>query len=174
MADTITSPTSSTIAITAFVGAYRFLSNFYPIADGLYYNGIVYPTAEHAYQAAKVNPYEEKLQIASVNTAGEAKRIGNTLSLRLDWEQVKVSIMYEILQAKFSDASLRERLLKTGDVALIEGNTWHDNIWGVCYCTQCISTVGKNILGKLLVKLRTELFLMENMSNDSLRALHTS
>ncbi len=37
--------------ITSFRGAYSFLSNFYWAS--VYYEGIMYPTSEHAFQAAK-------------------------------------------------------------------------------------------------------------------------
>lgn len=37
--------------IDSFRGQYRFLSNFFPALCN--YEGIVYPTVEHGYQAAK-------------------------------------------------------------------------------------------------------------------------
>jgi predicted NAD-dependent protein-ADP-ribosyltransferase YbiA (DUF1768 family) len=45
--------------ISSFTGEYRFLSNFYPCVVHL--DEEVYPSVEHAYQAAKtVNPEERK------------------------------------------------------------------------------------------------------------------
>jgi len=43
---------------------------------------------------------------------------------------------------------LGDQLLATGDVELIEGNTWHDTEWGVC------NGIGKNKLGKILMRIR--------------------
>jgi len=37
--------------IDSFKGDFRFLSNFYPV--NVDYEGIMYPTVEHAYVAAK-------------------------------------------------------------------------------------------------------------------------
>ncbi|MBP3491323.1 NADAR family protein [bacterium] len=87
----------------------------------------------------------------------EAKKKGKTCNLRHDWEEVKVDIMYDILKVKFSDEDLKARLLLTGDKELIEGNRWHDNFWGNCICKKCEAIEGKNMLGKLLMKLRREL-----------------
>ena len=46
--------------ITRFHGEYRFLSNFYPVK--VEYDGVQYPTVEHAYQAAKVMKLRSELQ----------------------------------------------------------------------------------------------------------------
>jgi predicted NAD-dependent protein-ADP-ribosyltransferase YbiA (DUF1768 family) len=48
-------------------------------------------------------------------------------------------------------------LLATGDEELIEGNTWHDNTWGNCVCQKCQDIPGRNMLGMLLMELRTEI-----------------
>ena len=39
--------------------------------------------------------------------------------------------MREYLRLKFKIPELREALLETGNAELTEGNTWHDNFWGV-------------------------------------------
>ena len=58
------------------------------------------------------------------------------------------------MRAKFTqNPKLKEQLLSTGDAILIEGNTWNDRYWGV----DASSGVGKNHLGKLLMKIRSEL-----------------
>ena len=60
--------------------------------------------------------------------------------------------MYEIVLAKFSQNEyLKRRLLETGNALLIEGNDWGDTYWGVC------NGRGKNKLGKILMRVRTEL-----------------
>lgn len=84
--------------------------------------------------------------------AGEAKKLGRTVVLRPDWNEVKVSIMRNVLALKFrQNPDLREKLLATGEAELIEGNHWKDTFWGVC------NGVGENWLGKLLMELREEL-----------------
>lgn len=128
---------------------YGFLSNFYP--SPIEYKGIKYPTVEHMFQALKsLNPVE-RMAIAAAATPGQAKRMGRRVSLRGDWEAVKVDVMRTALQLKFSDPTLKAKLIATGDAELIEGNTWNDTFWGVCRGT------GRNMLGTLLMELRSNL-----------------
>jgi ribA/ribD-fused uncharacterized protein len=136
--------------IGEFQGAYRFLSNFWPAE--VTYEGITYPTAEHAYQAAKTLDATERRRIAALPTPAEAKAEGRKLKLREDWETAKFVVMEDVVRLKFtSHADLREKLLATGDALLEEGNTWGDRVWGV-YQGQ-----GENCLGKILMKVRKEL-----------------
>ena len=61
------------------------------------------------------------------------------------------------LTEKFRIPELREKLLATGNEELVEGNTWHDNIWGNCSCDCCKKIEGQNKLGKLLMQVREEI-----------------
>jgi N-glycosidase YbiA len=136
--------------IDNFNGEFAFLSNFYPAANR--YAGLVYPTVEHAFQAAKTQDDTEKRQIAAAHSPGQAKRLGRAVRLRPDWESVKVAVMTELVREKFAThPELRERLLATGDAELIEGNTWNDRFWGVS------GGFGKNWLGRILMQVRQEL-----------------
>lgn len=149
-------------AINSFTGEYRFLSNFYP--SPFVWRGVAWPTVEHAYQAAKTSSMEDDTipestlmwLLGTRRTAGEAKRWGRSVARRPDWEDVKLSIMKELLQAKFRygvrlfKPSARDLLLATGDAELIEGNDWGDRFWGVC------NGVGENHLGRLLMEVREE------------------
>jgi len=141
--------------INQFDNKYFFLSNF--SKSNLIYDGISYPTVEHAFQAVKTLDISERKRIAALPTPGEAKRAGRRVSLRDDWEEVKDGIMYEILKEKFKDPVLKQKLLDTGDEYLEEGTTWHDNYWGNCYCAKCKEIQGKNVLGKTLMKIREEI-----------------
>ena len=134
--------------IDSFDGMYSFLSNFFPCE--IKYEGITYPTSEHAFQAAKTHDPNERMKIANVDSPGRAKKLGRKLKLRRDWGSVRIGIMAAILRIKFENADLRKRLLNTDDAELIEGNNWHDTFWGVC------DGVGENNLGKLLMKIREE------------------
>jgi len=129
---------------------HRFLSNFW--MSSVEYEGIIYPSSEHAYQAAKFFPVKTRQKIATLKTPGEAKRFGRRNPMRDDWEDVKVEEMYKILLTKFGNKELRQLLLATGDQELIEGNTWGDKFWG-----QCPVGDGENWLGKLLMKVRREI-----------------
>ena len=140
-------------AILQFEGKYRFLSNFYP--EPVTYNGYTYQTAEHAFQSAKAVDEKGRKWVEDAGRPGEAKSRGRTVTLRPDWEGVKVQVMYEVLRAKFSGA-LKGALLSTGTAILVEGNTWHDNTWGVCVCGRCPGW-GENLLGNILAQVRLEL-----------------
>lgn len=141
--------------INYFDGEFDFLSNFYPsmITDG----EIWFPTVEHYYQAAKAKNKEDYKVIAAAPTPGKAKKLGREAEMRTDWEEVKDDIMLEALRQKFNHKLLKEKLLATGEERLEEGNYWHDNIWGKCYCVECQNTVGQNKLGKMLMKIREEI-----------------
>jgi len=132
--------------IESFRGEYRFLSNFWYAKT--VYKGIEFPTSEHAYQAAKSIDERMWRYFATLETPGEAKRCGKMINCRPDWEGVKVDIMFALLASKFSDTSLMDKLVATGDAELIEKNSWGDVFWGVC------QGVGKNWLGKLLMSIR--------------------
>lgn len=81
-----------------------------------------------------------------------AKRLGRSVLLRPDWEEIKYDVMYQVCKAKFQqNPDLGQKLLKTGNAELIEGNTWGDRIWGVC------KGIGENNLGKTLMRVRDEL-----------------
>ncbi len=131
-----------------FRGEYDFLSNFYP--REIYFLGIKFPTAEHAYVAAKTTDQFIRQEIAKLSTPGKAKRFGRELDLRPDWDDIKVDVMKNLIFRKFlDDLDLRERLHAIpDDIEIIEHNTWHDNFWGVCECGKCEG--GQNILGSLL------------------------
>lgn len=134
--------------IDAFRGEYRFLSNFYPCE--ISYERILYPSVEHAFQAAKSTDINVRRRICAANTAMVAKFMGNNIKLRPLWDDIKVSIMLVLIRKKFRDSELRRKLLATGTAKLIEGNTWNDTFWGVC------KGEGKNQLGRILMVVRDE------------------
>ncbi len=148
------------MTISRFIDKYRFLSNFH--LSTVYFEGWIYPTVEHAYQAAKTLNLEHR-KLFLTGTPSEAKRRGRKVSLRPDWETIKDSIMRDLLRQKFSDISHQElaiQLIQTQDKPLLEGNYWHDNYWGSCTCKVCFHrklSPGKNMLGKMLMEIRAEL-----------------
>lgn len=135
--------------ITSFRGKYAFLSNFEPCVVVL--DGVRYGCVERAFQAAKTLNIEERKRISLCESTADAKRYGRKVTLREDWENKKVQIMYELLKQKFSQPVFAERLLATGDAILIEGNNHGDRFWGQ------VNGEGKNMLGQLLMNVRKEL-----------------
>ena len=118
--------------------------------------GIDYPSTEHAFQAAKTWDTEKRIWIASAPTPGIAKRRGGQVELRENWDSERIKVMYDICRIKFSQPFLTQALLDTENIPLIEGNYWHDNIWGSCTCEKC-QDKGKNWLGGILMIVRQEI-----------------
>lgn len=140
--------------INEFRGEYRWLSNFW--SCDIVLDGIHYPSTEHAYQASKTHNINDKIHISNLKKFGEARRYGQTVKIYPEFDHDKIQIMKEVLTQKFAVPELRKKLKDTGDKILIEGNTWHDNFWGTCFCEKC-GNKGKNILGKLLMEIRKEI-----------------
>lgn len=138
--------------ISGFMGEYRFLSNFY--SSPLHFNFRDYPTAEHAYQAAKTRNALHIQWIQSAPTPSEAKARGRKITVRDNWDILKVPVMYMILVEKFGqNPILKVKLLETENSVLVESNTWHDTVWGCCLC-QKHKGEGQNQLGLLLMNVR--------------------
>jgi len=103
-------------------------------------------------------------------TTTQVKRLGHGINIDIAaWDLRKFKAMKKILKAKFRKDPLRQMLLDTGDAMLIEGNYWHDNIWGACRCNKCTSKYNsesiedstnkctRNNLGRILMEVREKL-----------------
>lgn len=140
--------------IDDFRGPAYFLSNFYRLAVRIGDN--VYPTAEHAYQALKADDPAERAWVLASETPLIAKRRGRKVRVVPYWGDVRLLVMEQVLEAKFSDRELADRLIATHPHKLVEGNNWHDQFWGDCHCGRCPGE-GENMLGVALMELRDEL-----------------
>jgi len=139
-----------------FRNQYSFLSNFY--LKDQFVDGVKYASNEHFYQCNKTLDPVLKGVIRNTGSPKEAKSVAKTISLRPDWEAIKVQVMLVGLRSKFHvNTDIAVRLLATGNKTLVEGNYWHDNYWGICFCRGCQSKLGKNVLGQLLMLVRDEL-----------------
>ena len=131
--------------IDKFSGEYRWLSNFW-IHDT--YKNL---SVEHHYQAAKTTNIHDWFYIMAQDTPGKAKRIGKEITVRQDWDMVKLILMEQFIRDKFTmNMELRLKLMDTRGITLMESNTWGDTYWGVC------DSFGLNHLGKILMKVRDE------------------
>ena len=141
--------TSMPDAITSFRDEFNWLSNF-SRADVML-DGEVYRTVEHAYQAAKTTNPAERATVRSLANPRFAKWAGRKVSIRADWEAVKLDVMLGFLRQKFTPGTaLAEKLLATGDAHIEEGNHWGDVYWGT------VDGKGANHLGRLLMQVRDE------------------
>lgn len=134
--------------INRFDGKYSWLSNFYTCKIKV--DNIWFSSVENAYQASKEIIPKDRLKYVAVSAA-EAKKLGKKAKLRHNWDEIKLNIMEELIRRKFKNPDLKQKLLDTGNFELVEGNCWGDTYWGVC------NGVGKNHLGKILMKVREEI-----------------
>lgn len=155
--------------ILGFFSKYRVYSNFH--LRSVLWEGHEFPSNENAYQWAKSHGHqaEDLLAVFQTCSPSEAKRLGTTISLRPGWDEYRIEVMFELNLQKYSSRPLRSVLLGTGSSYLEETNWWHDNFWGVCRgsreavlagvgttCPRCHGK-GKNLLGEILMEVRTML-----------------
>lgn len=142
-------------------GEGRVFSNFH--YREITCDGFKFKSSEHAYQAYKFyrTCNSQFLKILYSSNPKEAKKFGSMRSVPMDpdWDKFllwndelgdlnyKDVIMYNILKIKFSIPELRDCLLRTGN-QILEEDSPTDMYWG---------RKGKNMLGKLLMKLRSEI-----------------
>lgn len=135
-----------TPAIKGFTGEHRYLSNFFIEPDDSF--------VEWEYQRAKCASWSDRARFDKLFDAGKlspglAKKIGRTVKIRDDWEDVKVEIMLFYVTKKFRDHdALLWKLKTTYPAYLEETNTWGDQYWGVC------RGIGQNMLGAVLMEVR--------------------
>ena len=135
--------------VSAFTGKYAFLSNFYyaPIT----YLQHQYANNEAAFQAQKTvfSKEQQRFYMKHLTNPVDARKLGRRVTLRPDWNQLRIRYMYEICLAKFiQHPELKQALLATGDAVLVEGNSWGDRFWGRA------DGFGENHLGYILMDIR--------------------
>lgn len=122
------------------------------------FEGRMYPTAEHAYQAGKARKDEVREWILSAPTPSLVAMAAHglyTWDIVPKWSRTKFDRMREVLRAKFTQhEDLKNLLLSTGNARLVEaGRT--DNVvnrtWGE------VNGKGQNMLGVLLMEVREEI-----------------
>jgi ribA/ribD-fused uncharacterized protein len=134
--------------IKEFKNEYRWLSNFFE--SNIIYKGRVFLNVENAFQSEKSDDIFWKDFCSQESDPRVIKKEGQKIKLRGDWEQVKQKVMFELIQIKFQDLELKEKLLETENIYIQEGNTWGDTYWGVDLETG----VGENNLGKIIMQVR--------------------
>ncbi|KAH9965327.1 hypothetical protein BC827DRAFT_1183897 [Russula dissimulans] len=120
------------------------------------YQGKIYATAEHLFQAFKFMKTDpaiaELMRTQHSARAARSEARFQRAHQRSDWFDVNVEVMDTVLSAKFTQhEDLRRTLLETGDRELIEDSP-DDVFWGIGRDGQ-----GRNELGKALMRLRGQL-----------------
>ena len=138
------------------------------------FEGVTYPTAEHAYQAGKPRREAVRTWLLAAPTPALLAMAAHGLywwDIRSDWSKIKFERMKQILRAKFTQHDdLRQVLLITGEARLVESATVDNavnRLWGE------VNGHGKNMLGKILMDLRAELRLEAAQGSSRARANRT-
>jgi len=127
-----------------------FLGNYWKARTYIY--GRWWNWNEAPYQSAKTIIQAEKDEIWAAVKANDSRLLGQKVTMRPDWDQVKRSVMKECCLAKFlQHPDLRKQLMDTGMEELIEDSPvdWY---WG---CGK--DGTGQNVLGQVLMEIREEL-----------------
>lgn len=140
-----------------YVGFYE--REFYPFSNfssfRLMWKTVDFDTSEAAYHWEKFPDHPDiQAMIIQARSAHDAYKISEQYKpfRREDWDEVKVSIMLEILQAKVAQHEyVYRKLLETGTRRLVE-DSWRDSFWG-----WGADQSGQNMLGKLWEQVRTEI-----------------
>lgn len=122
------------------------------------FEGVTYPTSEHAYQAGKPRKDSVREWLMAAPSPALLAMAAHGLyvwDINPDWSKIKFERMKNILRAKFTQHSdLQELLLSTGTRRLVEAATVDNavnRLWGE------VNGKGKNKLGELLMEVRAEL-----------------
>lgn len=139
--------------IDNFNGVFDFLNNEFPCR--IYFEGRVYPSVFHAFQAARSEKDHERAKIALAESLQELYELATEIEDPSEWINKRLVVMERCLRDKFRrHRELRERLKKTGNRDLI--NTYADRstsnlFWGM------VDGKGQNHLGNLLQNIRLDI-----------------
>jgi N-glycosidase YbiA len=141
------------MAIGFYTPPFYALNNF--SAHMVEFEEMLYPTAEHAYQATKCTDKAGKEAIRLARSPLLAKHIANEVYRAArdpEWDGKKVAVMERILRAKLAQHDEVLETLKRSGAQEIAEDSPTDTFWGTGE-----DGTGRNQLGKLWMKIRTEL-----------------
>ncbi len=145
---------------------YGVLSNLYRRA--IVFEGVEYPTSEHAYQAGKARKDSVREWLMAAPTPSLLAMAAHGLyvwDVAPDWSKTKFDRMKRVLLAKFTQhEDLKELLLSTGNTRLVEKASVDNavnRLWGE------VNGIGKNMLGQLLMEVREELRVTQSEAQPS-------
>jgi ribA/ribD-fused uncharacterized protein len=131
---------------------------FYPFSNfssfALEWEGTLYMTSEHAYQAQKFSDSEIIERIKNARSAYDVFKIAreHQNKVRYDWLDIRVSVMEKIIRAKVAQHPyVKQKLIESGDREIVE-DSWKDDFWG-----WGSNKDGQNQLGKIWMKIREEI-----------------
>jgi ribA/ribD-fused uncharacterized protein len=141
-------------------------SNWYPASFTL--DGVQFNCAEKymMYMKAKTfNDDNSAALILQTKDPGVQKALGRKVANfdPVAWDKVREDVVYHGCLAKYTqNPSLKEEMLKTGDMILVEASPY-DKIWGIGLSENHPDAAdeskwqGQNLLGKVLMRVRDTL-----------------
>jgi N-glycosidase YbiA len=140
------------MSINFYTPKFYVFNNF--SAHAIEFRGKLYPTSEHAYQAAKCTDPQGREAIRNARSPLRAKVLANETYKAAkdpDWGSKKIVVVEEILRAKLAQhPEAQEALRESGHEDIVEDSPT-DYFWGVG-----ADGTGQNMLGKLWMKIRDE------------------
>lgn len=138
-----------------YSGRWNCFDNF--SAFTVHLDDTTWPTAEHAYQAAKFASRDVAAEIYIASSAHEAKKRAHLAKLqgciRPDWPLVRTPVMRRVIRAKHEQHDfVRTRLRESCGLRLVE-DSGTDEFWG-----RGARWGGQNVAAKLWMELRQELY----------------
>jgi ribA/ribD-fused uncharacterized protein len=140
------------IKIPYYESSHFVFSNFSP--HSIEFDGILFPTAEHAFHAAKFDDPTIKSEIQHSRSPLEAYTLGKKYKdkRRGNWDDIKLDTLYQIMVEKVAQhTEVKDALLATGNEEIVEDNP-NDDYWG-----NGADGKGQNQTGKILMRIREEL-----------------
>ena len=141
------------MAIKFYTPEFYVFNNF--SAHAVEFRGELYPTSEHAYQAAKCTDPAGQEEIRNARSPLQAKSLANEkykAAKDPDWGSKKLAVLEEILRAKLAQhPEAQEALRKSGRQTIVEDSPT-DYFWG-----EGADGSGQNMLGKLWMRIRNEI-----------------
>jgi ribA/ribD-fused uncharacterized protein len=138
--------------ITFYTTDFYVFNNF--SAHAIEYRGLLYPTAEHAYQAAKCTDPNGKEAIRNARSPILAKQLANeTYRAARDpeWDGKKLAVVEEILRAKLAQHPEAQQALRDSGHEDIVEDSPTDYFWGAG-----ADGSGRNMFGKIWMRIREE------------------
>ena len=136
--------------IEGLTGYFEFMRLDFPAC--VFFEGELYQTAAHAYNAARTSDLQVRRRIQKAPTLQEMYNVARTIEDEEGWAQRRMKVMEKILRDKFRRSrNLRERLAATQNrevINIVTEKSEEALFWGVN------GKQGQNWLGKLIEAVR--------------------
>lgn len=147
--------------IDTFTSVYSFLNPFYK--SSFKYNKNRYSSVMHAFYCMKDPEHEYIYNLLSVGDwdykSFDIKKVAEKY-FNIKIEETDYQLLKDITYARFNyeyNTKEKQLLLETNDLKISNCGYHHDNILGICWCTDCKEKEQLDLYGKILMEVRSEL-----------------